>query len=230
MFVNSDTPPCVSRGGGHEPIPSRTASRDPLRFFTGLGLWGVLTVTGTAIHEAGHAVVAMRVGLRVKAVSILPREGSTGRCLFDIKRSVDPGARSCASVKLAGQLAEQMARGEKPRVNWLADDPDTADARELLAGERDPLLVRRLVALATAATLFTRWYQVERLAKALERRRVLVGNEVREAALGLVRIDPAQRFVTHGGRRVSLQQWGRLLDEHGNDPDRARKALAKVRP
>jgi hypothetical protein len=58
----------------------------------------------------------------------------------------------------------------------------------------------------------TRWNQVER---ALERRGVLVGNEVRETALGLVRIDAAKHFVTHRGRQLSLQHWAMLLDEHG---------------
>jgi hypothetical protein len=78
---------------------------------------------------------------------------------------------------------------------------------------------RELATLCARATLFTRWDQVMRLAKALDRHKILVGEQVREAALGLVRIDPTKHFVRIGGKRHTLREVAGALDHYGHHFD-----------
>jgi hypothetical protein len=168
-----------------------------------------------AVHEASHAIVALRWGLEVASVSIVSSGNSAGRCSFGA-RSPDVGAARSASIKLAGTVGEQMAVGRKPLVNWLSDDEDIADANALLAHERNVFSARDLASLMAEITLWCRWDRVQRLAKALERRRVMVGDQIREVALGVTRIDPSKHFVKVGGRQRSLRDLARVLDRGGH--------------
>jgi ATP-dependent Zn protease len=57
----------------------------------------------TAYHEAGHAVIAIRLGYEVEKVTIKRRQGVLGRAVIRNRRSPDD-----IRVSLAGALAEAL--------------------------------------------------------------------------------------------------------------------------
>jgi hypothetical protein len=174
----------------------------------------------TAIHEAGHAVVGLRYGLRVDWVSLVPVDGARGRCHFDGDRSPDPGPLHCAAMFVAGQLAVRMMLGRPERANWLDEaDSDIENALAILAVLPNPLLGRQIAELQERSALWTRWDQVRRLADALEQRKIISGEKVRELALGVKRIDPAKHLTIVNGRKHSLREVADALDVGGHQLD-----------
>jgi len=75
----------------------------------------------TAYHEAGHAVVAHALGLRVETVSVLEDEESLGRASIPLPEGFQPDDQGEGSVDLmerqltatlAGAAAQRMFTGE----------------------------------------------------------------------------------------------------------------------
>src|SRR6516225_601416 len=56
-----------------------------------------------AYHEAGHAVMALRLGYEVEKVTIVPRQGVLGKAKIRNRTSPDD-----IRIDLAGQLAEAL--------------------------------------------------------------------------------------------------------------------------
>lgn len=73
----------------------------------------------TSLHEAGHAVVARALGLRVREVTV-SRDGSSGRCWAHVtgRDSLDDIRREL-SFDLAGQLAVHLEADKEVRDDAL---------------------------------------------------------------------------------------------------------------
>lgn len=160
-----------------------------------------------AYHEAGHVLVALLEGFRVKRVTIARRGRIGGACEYGATIPRRPSRRALrglvgatAAVALAGSAAqdrEGLARG------LVAQDPRTGAPFPLFAaGSEDDARIahrfaRRLHPRAAARRVFlgrvrTRvelvladpdaWYAVRRLARALLRARTLSGEEAERTA------------------------------------------------
>lgn len=134
-----------------------------------------------ALHEAGHAVVAIRRGLKVDSVSIRPwsYDGSAGRCEFDqdsVPVDTVSDVASCAATLIAGELAvSRFWRQDRP-FNWFGQTRDAQRARALLETYDDVTDMRRVRVLAegrASMDLILGWESVLRLAHELERYRTI---------------------------------------------------------
>jgi hypothetical protein len=187
-----------------------------------------------AIHESAHAVLAYRYRIPITSISLVPREEYSGITRFDSSGIEQKDELNCVSLLLAGELAERMAWGLEPRVNWFAadtsDDGDLDKARHFCDKQPDPLWARRVAAMKSHTALMLGWSPVQALADELERRKVLVGAQVDEIlrSAGVRRmgeIDPEKRFVEVGGKTVTLRQWSTALDANAKDRARAIRAI-----
>ena len=102
-----------------------------------------------AYHEAGHAVVAWRVGVKAKSLSIIPEPGSKGRYIHkpyftDINPEYDTSPRAerrlknMALVCLAGEIAQRRFNsGEWRHYHGERDFEQASDLLHYLAGSED---------------------------------------------------------------------------------------------
>lgn len=140
----------------------------------------------TAYHEAGHAVVALALGIPFSYVTVIRRGDSLGHIsLGDLERHQatvgwsDQEIRARASIVFAaGAEAERIAgipsggwSGDKASVTRLAIHPERLWA---------------FSGVAAAELLLLRWEMVEAVAEQLLARRVLTENHVATVALGAV--------------------------------------------
>lgn len=90
-----------------------------------------------AIHELGHAVVAVRLGVTVKSVSIIPGARTGGHTSTRLKTLVPSlsSIRARATIMLDGRAADMVA-GQGPNGGAEAD---LADATRLLLEARETL-------------------------------------------------------------------------------------------
>jgi ATP-dependent Zn protease len=150
----------------------------------------------TAYHEAGHAVLAVLLGVGLKAagVSIVPhepdREGmnkvpSLGHCAVDMNDSVK--MFQFVSICLAGHVAQNLFR---PRSShWLelgGRGSDFYRAVTVLEASRKSKSIEdgrwtdsyiRIVQKETKKLLRKQWHAVQTLASALLERKTLTGQE-----------------------------------------------------
>jgi ATP-dependent Zn protease len=117
----------------------------------------VSQMTATAYHEAGHAVVCHRLGIRVKRITIVPSDTNAGMCTHDnILRGINPafdGSDRCRmrlerliKVSLAGQAAQRIWRPRSIRRYHSRSD-------FRLAAE----LALRVCGTGSVATAYLRW-------------------------------------------------------------------------
>jgi hypothetical protein len=135
----------------------------------------------TAIHEAAHAVAAIRAGLvfdHVTAVADEEEEFDGALHWTDLQNSgdVDMSAEASAMVLLAGPCAE--ARDRRLRIDRVFAGEAATDDREAVAslGLSDEQFV---AASREALALIERdWALIERIADELEKGRVLEFEDV----------------------------------------------------
>jgi ATP-dependent Zn protease len=82
-----------------------------------------------AHHEAGHAVVAVRNGLRFDTVTIAASHGLDGELRNVRSRRRDQDER--VQVLLAGVIAERVLRGRWPPRSMLSAVDDLGKAHEI---------------------------------------------------------------------------------------------------
>jgi hypothetical protein len=191
-----------------------------------------------SIHEGAHALLAFRYRIPITSISLVPREEYSGITRFDSSGIEEKHELDCVSLLLAGELAERMAWGLEPRVNWFAadtsDDGDLDKARHFCDKQPDPLWARRVAAMRSHTALMINWEALQALAAALERQKVLVGFQVEEIlrSTGVRRmgeVDPEKRFVNVGGKTVTLRQWATALDQNAKDRQRAIRTIKEAR-
>jgi hypothetical protein len=128
-----------------------------------------------AYHEAGHAVLGYAMGLEIEQITIIPREGSLGRCRYqdwDDEEAADD-LDAALIVILAGAVAEEIAMGAPSRG---ADEP-RALALALSQGIGEAAAARRIAEtrLLVRCFLESHWLVIKALAAALRKDRVLDG-------------------------------------------------------
>jgi hypothetical protein len=130
----------------------------------------------TAIHEAGHAVVALCEGCTFDRV-VLAADGDVLGTVHNVKTML--GHEHGARIKLAGVVAERLCRRAWRGELICAAEGDLigvgAFFRENDAGD----LIDWNIA-ATHETLLENWTAVEKIARALSRRKELSYDVVRE--------------------------------------------------
>lgn len=123
-------------------------------------------------HEAGHAVVGHRLGLKV--VELRRDVGTGGECRFDHWQIAATEPWRHAMVALAGQVAERMAPGWVAGMERFSGD-DRDIARSLVGEAELPALTEQVT---ETLSHWRRRGQLERLAVELERHSVLSGERV----------------------------------------------------
>src|SRR5262245_13692920 len=136
-----------------------------------------------AHHEAGHAVIAYRLGIEVKFVTILPDHDSAGHVthgdLFCGGTGSDRAALERAiKICLAGQMAEALLYS-RFRRRWRSVDYVCAFglARYLTGWGAHEFI--RYQERETQALLNLHWKDVQRVARALLEHYELTGTEVK---------------------------------------------------
>jgi Zn-dependent protease len=131
----------------------------------------------TAIHEAGHAVIATLAGVPVQSAVIL-READSAGLTYLASSDAEPAA--LALVYLAGGAAVRRADPTEPAVLGLVD---AICARELLRVPGDTeVVLQQVLALAeneAAALVAGCWSAIARVAGELSKHGYVSGEEVR---------------------------------------------------
>ena len=112
----------------------------------------------TAIHEAGHAVIAHVGGLRVGSVRI--RGDASGSCEYDGEDEV-----ALISADLAGVFAELADGASIERQEALFHSSDILQARVRM--DQLPHNLRRPLTVAAACAVESNWLAIIRTATAL---------------------------------------------------------------
>lgn len=151
--------------------------------------------TLTAVHEAGHAAMALRKGMRVDFLavdrgdeSVLHRKAHagipTGITHFTStdgvsKHSGRAFACAFAQISLAGLAAESIAKGEKKGLYPSTDYLQCMEALSKEYRDRDEAFALAQVFFFRArAYLVKKWPLVEALASALKKKRHLTSGDV----------------------------------------------------
>jgi ATP-dependent Zn protease len=83
-------------------------------------------VEATAYHEAGHAVMAFQLGIRLQKITIVPDEESSGCChhesLLKFKGSARLKIEKLVMICLAGPLAQQKFKPRSIRSYHASSD------------------------------------------------------------------------------------------------------------
>jgi hypothetical protein len=186
-------------GSTVEMTPAAKAERQALARLAGPIISGMVTgnchaarhhTWVVALHEAAHAAVGSRLGLRLEEVSIVPSTGSLGHCRYrtDQPRSSEPVVGS--------DLSDAVG------FAWLGND--CPGWREMLGH------MRKLRARARELVL-SEWYGIQRLAAALRDKPVLTGEEA-EAILDAARRELASHIPAAPG---SIALRAQSVDERG---------------
>lgn len=112
----------------------------------------------TAIHEAGHAVIAHVGGLRVGTVRI--RGDASGSCEYE-----GEDAMALISADLAGVFAELAGGASVERQEALSHSSDVLQARVRM--DQLPRNWRRPLTIAAACAVESNWLAIVRTATAL---------------------------------------------------------------
>ena len=152
--------------------------------------------TATAYHEAGHAVVAWRLGVAVRGVSIVPDEDTSGRChhaalirgkypeLDDSLRAVVRMQKQ-VMVSLAGLIAQRIHSPRSVRRYHAHTDHRAAVdvALHLTSSEEEASAFLKWLEIRTGNLLRAHWPMVDALSKELLARGSMRGKEVERLLL-----------------------------------------------
>lgn len=120
--------------------------------------------TGTAFHEAGHAVIAERLGAGYKIATVEPgvlRVGSSVQLYRGVVRLTEaPDPKTSAIVALSGPLAETVATGEPLNIDGL----DLLQLSEYVGDNRERLTDIHSV---TGSVVAENWTTISKTAQRL---------------------------------------------------------------
>jgi hypothetical protein len=144
-----------------------------------------------AYHEAGHAVIAWHLGVRVRSLTIVPDEATLGRCHHaSLIRGRYPeldgslGAvvkmQKNIMISLAGPIAQHLYNPHSVRrYHTYADHTLAADlALQLTESEEESGALLKWLEIRTRGILRLRWALVESLGKKLLDTGTMKGTEV----------------------------------------------------
>jgi ATP-dependent Zn protease len=137
----------------------------------------------TAYHEAGHAVIAIRLGYEVKKASIVRRQGVLGRVTTRNRTSSPDDIR----FDLAGQLAEALVNPNDEQVqigahsDWRNTRRSVSEfiALGFIGDEEGSTLIDELLH-ETRALVHRDRDVIGRVADALLERKTLTGLEIKQ--------------------------------------------------
>jgi hypothetical protein len=154
--------------------------RDPRRYASiGRRRSRVMLERRIAVHEAGHAVVALHEGLTLRHARIEPPR----EALLDLKPyprgDIWPVVHAHARFYLAGYVAERRFAPDDTKLENSAEDFKAAHAvlGNACLRRDEPL---ELLRAQTDLIIALNWHQVERVARALIERGILSGGEISE--------------------------------------------------
>ena len=151
-------------------------------------------LASTAYHEAGHAVVAWRLGLKINAISIVPSsDGSLGRIYhsnplrgIDLELNESMRARARAEnaimVFLAGPIAQRRFNPHGFRRYHASTDWEAAAKLLLRIAGESPKAARAYWTLLeewTTGMVSSSWVEIETLAEAVLERQSLNASQIR---------------------------------------------------
>jgi hypothetical protein len=142
----------------------------------------------TAIHEAGHAVVALMVGRAVKHASIVPNEDHIGHVQYSDRAKRNPSTDNVLGYMtsaLAGVAAERRAGHRPRRWTWQGDwQIAMTGASELSGGDSEQAALFYRIAQRRARLMVDlRWLAIVQVADLLESQRFVTGDELRRIVL-----------------------------------------------
>jgi hypothetical protein len=150
-------------------------------------------VQAIAHHEAGHAVVAWRLHIPFRYVTVVSDEDSFGHVLFqrlpkwcnwESESYQEQKARLYierrVQVALAGQIAEQLYRGRRPDRRTHRSDDESAIEHALDYAGSGEIATAYLhwLFLCARSNVEREWKQIEAVAASLEARKRLTKAEV----------------------------------------------------
>ena len=163
----------------------------------------------TAHHEAGHAVAASMLALRVQRASIEPAEDYLGivshprwpKHLTDALQFGRPTLSQIARLEahvivlLAGGIAERQYRGRSNRVGAADDLHKAVDIVMALSGNaKESSAYLTLLHCRAESLVQVHWGAIEAVAQALLSTKTLTGAEV-ERLIRVAKGLPPERFV-----------------------------------
>lgn len=143
----------------------------------------------TAFHEAGHAIAALALGIRIRSVSIEPGDDYHGVCGLDTRLRVSqyqftsPGPKGRDTLRrhiiisLAGPVAQRKHRPSSIRsFHATSDYSDAVTLAEFAEGSVRATNLYLEYLLAVAEDFVDgNWIAVERLARALLQEKTISG-------------------------------------------------------
>ena len=165
----------------------------------------------TAYHEAGHAVVALSLGVRAHKATIVPDADSDGwvhhasplgRLQADIETSdrVRMRIEKRILIALAGDAAERKAY-KRRRFGGHIDLSQAFDAASHICGsDRQTDAYLQYLSIVAEDLIDLHWEAVERVAKALLARQTLSEAQIREAVFPGCDLDVAGAAKLRGVR------------------------------
>jgi hypothetical protein len=151
------------------------------------------TAESTANHEAGHAAVAWRLAVPFRYVTVVPEPGSLGHMAHQCPKWFRPDLnmdrrtllrlQDHMIISFAGQIAETLYRGRRPRFGYDSDNRSAVDMAFRAGGsEKTVNALLRYCWCASEDTVNFLWQmgQIQSLAKALLDRKRLNHEEVIE--------------------------------------------------
>lgn len=161
-----------------------------------------ILLEATAYHEAGHAVVAWRIGMKFRRVTIEPDGGSLGHMLHakhpkwfnpevEFSDRIRLRCESHIIVSYAGQLAQARFRGRRPRWgmesdnHWANEMASRLMSQQMIRGSNETFVAfQKFCWQRSLDTVNERWLEIGELATALLERKTLSYDEALKVILG----------------------------------------------
>lgn len=151
-----------------------------------------ISIKRTAYHEAGHAVMAYNLRLRIRHATIIPEEEYLGRVKHSAGGSIHPEWESGpttrteierrAIVALSGNVAEYLLTGRRYMVGSEGDYQTVVNLLSYLAGPEETGKYIEWLWYRTKGILAIDywWLAIQRLAEELLKHHYLKSKRIRE--------------------------------------------------